>query len=61
VLDTAVRQHGLQRVIAVVNPDDSDSSRMLEKLGFRFEKMVKLAADESDIRQFAIALSPGVD
>jgi len=61
VLDTAVRQHGLHRVIAVVNPDNHDSSRMLEKLGFRFEKMVKLAADEPDIRQFAIALSPGVD
>ena len=61
VLDTAVRQHGLHRVIAVVNPDNHDSSRMLEKLGFHFEKMVKLAADEPDIRQFAIALSPGVD
>jgi RimJ/RimL family protein N-acetyltransferase len=61
VLDTAVRQHGLQRVIAVVNPDNHDSSRMLEKLGFRFEKMVNLAADEPAIRQFAIALSQGVD
>lgn len=50
--------HGLRRVIAVVNPDNHDSSRMLEKLGFRFEKMVKLAADEPDIRQFALALSP---
>lgn len=53
-----MRGHGLRRVIAVVNPDNHDSSRMLEKLGFRFEKMVKLAADEPDIRQFAIALSP---
>jgi RimJ/RimL family protein N-acetyltransferase len=58
VLDSAVRGHGLRRVIAVVNPDNHDSSRMLEKLGFRFEKMVRLAADEPDIRQFAIALSP---
>lgn len=58
VLDSAVRGHGLRRVIAVVNTDNSDSSRMLEKLGFRFEKMVKLAANEPYIRQFAIALSP---
>lgn len=61
VLVSAARLHGLQRVIAVVNSDNSDSSRMLEKMGFRFEKMVRLAADEPDIRQFAIALSPGVD
>lgn len=61
VLVSAERLHGLQRVIAVVNSDNSDSSRMLEKMGFRFEKMVRLAADEPDIRQFAIALSPGMD
>ena len=61
MLDSAARLHGLRRVIAVVNPDNIDSSRMLEKLGFRFEKMVKLAADEPDIRQFAIALSQGVE
>ncbi|MDO9165101.1 MAG: GNAT family N-acetyltransferase [Rhodoferax sp.] len=61
VLGSAARQHGLQRVVAVVNPDNHGSSRMLEKLGFRFEKMVKLAADGPDIRQFAMALSQGVD
>lgn len=60
VLDAAVRVHGLQRVIAVVNPDNQDSSRMLEKLGFRFEKMVQLVADEPEIRQFGKALSPCV-
>ena len=58
VLDSAVREHGLQRVIAVVNPDNVDSSRMLEKLGFHFEKMVKLETNRPEIRQFAIALSP---
>jgi RimJ/RimL family protein N-acetyltransferase len=58
VLDSAVRHHGLQRVIAVVNPDNVDSSRMLEKLGFHFEKMVKLEPNQPEIRQFAIALSP---
>ena len=58
VLDSAVRTHGLQRVIAVVNPDNVDSSRLLEKLGFHFEKMVKLEANQPEIRQFAIALSP---
>ncbi len=57
VLDAAVRDHGLQRVIAVVNPDNFVSSRLLEKLGFRFEKMVQLVAGEPEIRQFGLALS----
>ena len=58
VLGSAVRNHGLQRVIAVVNPDNLDSIRLLEKLGFCFEKMVRLAANEPEIRQFGRALSP---
>ncbi len=56
VLETAVQVHGLQRVIAVVNPDNSESSRMLEKLGFVFEKMVRMQPEEDEIRHFAIAL-----
>lgn len=58
VLDSAVRTQGLRRVIAVVNPDNMGSSRLLEKLGFHFEKMVQLEAHQPAIRQFAIALSP---
>jgi RimJ/RimL family protein N-acetyltransferase len=56
VLETAVRVHGLGRVIAVVNPDNAESSRMLEKLGFAFEKMVRMQPEEDEIRQFAITL-----
>lgn len=58
ILETALRVHGLQRVIAVVNPDNTASSRMLEKLGFVFEKMVRLQPDEAEICQFAVQLSP---
>ncbi len=58
VLETAVRVHVLQRVIAFVNPDNAESSRMLEKLGFVFEKMVRMQPEEDEIRQFAITLRP---
>ncbi len=58
VLETALRVHGLKRVIAVVNPDNAPSSCMLEKLGFVFEKMVRMQPDEDEIRQFAIQLNP---
>lgn len=60
VLDTAVRVHGLQRVIAVVDPDNAESTRMLEKIGFVLKKMVRLQQEEDEIRQFAITLSPCV-
>lgn len=56
VLETAASVHGLQRVIAVVNPDNADSSRLLEKLGFVYEKMVRLAEGEPEIRQFGVRL-----
>jgi ribosomal-protein-alanine N-acetyltransferase len=59
VLGMAATVHGLTRVIAVVNPDNADSSRMLEKLGFVYEKMVRLEANEPEIRQFGVRLPLG--
>lgn len=44
---------GLNRVVAVVNPDNKASIRLLEKLGFRFERMVRLSADAPEIKLFA--------
>ena len=31
---------------------------MLEKIGFVFEKMVRMQPEEDEIRQFAVALPP---
>ncbi len=59
VLDTAAKAHGLQRVIAVVNPDNAESTHLLEKLGFTFEKMVRLAANDPEIRQWGVRLPLG--
>lgn len=56
VLEMAGPVHGLQRVVAVVNPDNAESTRLLEKLGFVYEKMVRLVADEPEIRQFGVRL-----
>ena len=58
VLRTAVTQHGLQRVIAVVNPDNAESTRLLEKLGFQFESMVTLPGETAVIKKFVKALAP---
>ncbi|MES2583380.1 MAG: GNAT family N-acetyltransferase [Pseudomonadota bacterium] len=59
VLDLAASVHGLKRVIAVVNPDNAESTRLLGRLGFVYEKMVRLAVDEPEIRQFGVCLPLG--
>jgi [ribosomal protein S5]-alanine N-acetyltransferase len=43
---------GLRRLYAVVNPDNAVSIRVLEKLGLRFESMVRLTGEESEIKLF---------
>jgi RimJ/RimL family protein N-acetyltransferase len=44
---------GLQRVVAVVSPGNKPSIRLLEKLGMKFERMVRLSKDEPEIQLFA--------
>ena len=53
VLAYARRALGLTRVVAVVSPDNTSSIRLLEKLGLRFERMVRLSADDIEIKLFA--------
>lgn len=47
---------GLARLYAVVNPDNARSIRVLERLGMRFEHMVRLTGEESDIKLFSADL-----
>jgi RimJ/RimL family protein N-acetyltransferase len=47
---------GLKRVYAIVNPENAVSIRVLEKLGMKFERMVRLSADEPEVRLFAADL-----
>jgi ribosomal-protein-alanine N-acetyltransferase len=58
---TAVLAHArevlrLKRVVAVVNPKNESSIRLLGKTGFAFEKMVKLSEDASEIKLYAANL-----
>jgi [ribosomal protein S5]-alanine N-acetyltransferase len=45
---------GLKRIVAITDPANTPSNRVLEKLGFVFEKMVKLAEDDIDLNLYAI-------
>lgn len=57
VLQSAARDFGLRRVVAVVNPDNTDSIGLLEKVGFRFERMVLLEGEAVEIKLFAKELT----
>ena len=45
---------GLKRLVAIVDPVNEGSIRVLEKLGLHYEKMVRLSADDIDLKLFAI-------
>lgn len=44
---------GLNRILAVVNPDNEASIRVLGKIGLRYERMVRLSEDGPEIELFA--------
>jgi ribosomal-protein-alanine N-acetyltransferase len=47
---------GLKRLLAVTDPDNAASIRVLEKLGMRFERMIGLSAGAPEVRLFAADL-----
>jgi len=53
VMDYSRDTLGLERIVAVTAPDNTGSIRVLEKLGMRFEKMVRLAEDGPESKLFA--------
>jgi [ribosomal protein S5]-alanine N-acetyltransferase len=44
---------GLRRVLAITSPDNVASINLLAKLGFRFERLSRLADDAPEIRVFS--------
>lgn len=44
---------GLGRVLAITNPDNAGSIKVLEKIGFAFERRVRLSEGEPEIMLFA--------
>ncbi len=47
---------GLRRVVAITSPDNDASIRVLAKLGFGFEKMIRVTEDAAETKLFARAL-----
>ena len=46
----------LTRVVAIVDPNNQGSIRVLEKAGFQFEKMVQLSADDIELKLFGLGI-----
>jgi ribosomal-protein-alanine N-acetyltransferase len=43
----------LRRLVAIVDPVNTGSIRVLEKLGMKFEKMVRLSQDDIELKLYA--------
>jgi len=43
---------GLNRIVAITSPDNLASAKLLEKLGLRFERMIRLSKDAEELRLF---------
>lgn len=52
VMDYGRNVIGLTRIVAITAPDNESSARLLEKLGLRFDRMVRLSADAKEDRLF---------
>jgi RimJ/RimL family protein N-acetyltransferase len=47
---------GLGRLVAITSPDNDASMRVLERIGFRFEKTIREPSDGEELRLFAADL-----
>ena len=47
---------GLTRLVAIMSPDNYPSHCLLEKLGFRFERMVRLSTNAAEIKMYGRAI-----
>ena len=47
---------GLKRLVAIVDPANEGSIRVLEKIGLQYEKMIRLSADDIDLKLYGTEL-----
>jgi RimJ/RimL family protein N-acetyltransferase len=47
---------GLKRIVAIVDPANEGSIRVLQNIGLRFEKMIRLSADDIELKLFGAEL-----
>jgi RimJ/RimL family protein N-acetyltransferase len=55
VLDYGRRALNLGRIVAIANPDNRASIAVLERIGLKFERMVRLSSDAKELKLFGPA------
>ena len=53
VMDHARERLKLGRILAITSPDNEASGKLLDKIGLRFERMIRLSEDAPEIKLFA--------
>jgi RimJ/RimL family protein N-acetyltransferase len=53
VMEQGKRVHGLLRIVAITAPHNRGSIRILEKVGLRFERMIRMPGEAEDIHFMA--------
>ena len=56
IIDYAKNTIGLKRLVGITDPKNSGSAKVLEKIGLKFEKMVRLPDDTSDLSLYTVDL-----
>lgn len=56
VLDHARDDCGIERLLAIVSPENAPSIRLLERLGFEFERATRMAPEAPEVRLFSRSL-----
>ncbi len=52
-MDLGREQFGLRRILAITSLDNPASVRLLEKIGLRFERLIRFSEDAEQLRLFA--------
>ena len=52
VMDYGRDELGLDRIVAIANPDNDRSFKLLEKIGLRFDRMIRLSENDPEIKLF---------
>ena len=53
VLEYGRKAFGLKRIVAITSPDNSVSARLLDKLGFTYERTMRLSEESEEVFLFA--------
>ncbi len=52
VLEHARNKLGLDRIVAIVTPENHSSIKLLQKIGLNFERMIRLSDDDEELEFF---------